>query len=210
MTSLYVTIPGLIETLAQLFTGISNDSSAQSRTGSYALAAEFISRSPVYGRGFATFLPKYRILDNQYLGLLIEVGVAGCLAMLILLLTAILCSRAVAVTATSANDRMVAQGLTASVCAAGVGLAFYDGLGFPMAAGMLFLILGLAGAQWRLTRRRQRYPHERRSARSLSGSRDTGSNNREEVSRTTTRAFRHEDTSKEPVVGRRGENHVSA
>src|SRR2546430_13733022 len=60
-----------------LFTGISRDDSALSRTDSYAVAGAFISRAPLLGRGPATWLPPYRILDNQFLGSLIEIGVGG-------------------------------------------------------------------------------------------------------------------------------------
>ena len=82
-------VPGLLGTLTGLFTGISGDSSAQSRTDSYALAAAFISRRPIFGRGFLTFLPSYRILDNQYLGLAIETGVVGVATLLFLFLCGI-------------------------------------------------------------------------------------------------------------------------
>ena len=75
--------------MIRLFTGISQDDSALSRTDSYDLAAQFIERSPVFGRGLSTFLPSYRILDNQYLGLLIETGVVGTAAFLALLTTAL-------------------------------------------------------------------------------------------------------------------------
>ncbi len=70
----YVAVPGLLGTLVGLFTGIGSDDSAASRTNSYDLAGSFISRAPALGRGFSTFLTQYRILDNQYLGLLIETG----------------------------------------------------------------------------------------------------------------------------------------
>ena len=50
---------------------------------SYAIAGEFIGRAPIFGRGFSTFLPSYRILDNQYLGLLIETGIVGLVAFLV-------------------------------------------------------------------------------------------------------------------------------
>ena len=40
--------------------------------------------------------------------------------------------------------------LAAAAAGGAVGLAFYDGFSFPMASGVLFLLLGLAGAQYRL------------------------------------------------------------
>lgn len=147
-----LTIPGLLGTLTGLFTGIGGDSSAQSRTGSYAIAAEFIERAPIFGRGFSTFLPKYRILDNQYLGLMIEVGFMGLAAVLGLFAAAAVCARRMRVRADDAPTQQLGQGLAASVAAGATGLAFYDGFGFPMATGVLFLVLGLSGAGLRLTR----------------------------------------------------------
>lgn len=84
----FVTVPGMLGTLTRLFTGISTDGSARSRTDSYGIAFDFIERHVVFGRGFSTFLPRYRILDNQFLGLLIETGVVGLLAILALFGTA--------------------------------------------------------------------------------------------------------------------------
>ncbi|AWB91428.1 O-antigen ligase family protein [Aeromicrobium chenweiae] len=147
-----LTIPGLLGTITGLFTKIGDDSSAKSRTGSYDIAAQFIERSPVFGRGFSTFLPKYRVLDNQYLGLAIEVGIVGLVAVLALFYVAYACARRVRVIGTDEHIRQTGQSLAAAVCAGAVGLALYDGFGFPMATGVLFLVLGMAGAALRLAR----------------------------------------------------------
>ena len=147
----FVTIPGLLGTVLGLFTGIADDTSAQSRTSSYAIAGDFFGRSPALGRGFGTFTPAYRILDNAYLLLLIEVGAVGLLSVLSLIVCASWCGFR-SKSGGRPEDRLIGQGLGASVIAAGVGLALFDGLSFPMAAGVLFLVLGVAGAQWRLAR----------------------------------------------------------
>lgn len=148
----FVSVPGLFGTVSGLFTGIGDDSSARSRTGSYAIAAEFIERSPVFGRGFATFLPSYRILDNQYLSLAIEVGVIGLLAVLGLFVVGALCARRIRIIGPDERTRQLGQALAASIGAGASGLALYDGFGFPMATGTHFLMLGLAGAGLRLVR----------------------------------------------------------
>ena len=49
-------------------------------------------------------------------------------------------------------SEQTAQALKASVLVGATSMALFDGLGFPMAAGMLFLMVGLCGAAWRLTR----------------------------------------------------------
>jgi O-antigen ligase len=151
-----LTIPGLLGTLTGLFTGISGDSSAASRTGSYAIAGEFIEKAPWFGRGFSTFLPKYRILDNQYLGLLIEVGVVGLVSVIALFVVAASSARRMRALAADEPGQQLGQSLAAAVGAGAVGLAFYDGFGFPMATGTLFLVLGLAGAGLRVVRQDNR------------------------------------------------------
>jgi O-antigen ligase len=150
--ALFMTVPGLLGSLVGLFTRIGNDSSALSRSNSYDIASEFIARSPIIGRGLLTFLPRYRILDNQYLGLLIEVGFAGFAIFIGLVVTAAWCARAVRVHSRDGYTRQLGQSLVASIGAGAAGLALFDGFSFPMSAGVFFLVLGLAGAMWRLER----------------------------------------------------------
>jgi O-antigen ligase len=147
-----VAFPGMSGSMLNLFTGFSEDGSIQSRTGSYDIAGQFFERSPWFGRGGSTFLPSYRIFDNQYLLTLIETGLVGLLALLGLFVTAFLCARAARrISATPARAE-TAQGIAAGVAAAATGFATYDGMSFPMGTGILFLMVGLGGAAWRLAR----------------------------------------------------------
>jgi O-antigen ligase len=145
MVMVFLIVPGMLGTITKLFTGISNDASALSRTDSYSTAWEFISRSPAFGRGFQTFLPSYRILDNQYLGLLIETGFVGVLALLGLFLTAIATAFVARSRFTDVRSRSAAAALAASVAAPATCLAFVDGFSFPLMAGLTFLSCGLIG-----------------------------------------------------------------
>ncbi|MDN5795494.1 MAG: O-antigen ligase domain-containing protein [Intrasporangium sp.] len=153
---LFLTAPGVLTTITDLFTGIEDDPSVASRTGSYDLASEFISRSPILGRGFGTFLPKYWILDNGYLGLLIEGGVLGLGGLLVLIVAALILAHRAARLATNEFEADVARALTAGVAAGAAGLAFFDTFGFPQSAGAYFLLVGMSGALWRLSRDRVR------------------------------------------------------
>ena len=151
LIGIFVTVPGMLGSLTGLFTSIGSDTSAQSRTDSYPLAWEFVTRSPFFGRGYGTFLPRYRIFDNQYLLLLVEIGVVGLIAFLALVVVAIsTCSRTRRATR-SETRRRYAQGLLASVAAGAGTTALFDAFSFPMAAGTLFLTFGLCGALARLT-----------------------------------------------------------
>lgn len=144
-------IPGLLGTLRGLFTGFSNDPSTLSRSSSFDYAAELLGRFPLVGKGFGTLLPKYHIFDNQYILLAIELGLAGVIAFLALVGSAIVSASIARKSATNRLDRQLGQALVAAIASGAVMMAFFDGLTFPMAAGMLFLVCGLCGSAQRLT-----------------------------------------------------------
>ena len=151
-----VAIPQMLGTLLHLFTRIDDDPSVSSRTGSYDLVVQLIRESPFVGRGFRTMTIDYRILDNQYLGLIIEVGVIGFLSFVGLLVTGMVCAQLARRRSTDPMIRDYGQALTAALVAGALGLALYDGLSFPMASSVLFLFLGLAGGLLRLASTRER------------------------------------------------------
>jgi O-antigen ligase len=142
-----VLAPEMLSSILGLFTGASEDPSVASRTGSFALAGDFIARDPLFGRGLGTFLPTYRIFDNQYLLLLVTTGVVGTV------LFCGLCAAAVRVlvrararsAGTDARSHDLALALIASVVVGFVSLFFFDAFAFPMTMGALFLLVGLAG-----------------------------------------------------------------
>lgn len=145
----YALVPGLLGTLQGLFTGISSDDSALSRTNGYTLAFSFIARSPMFGRGVSTFLPSYRILDNQFLLTMIETGVVGVTALVLLFVTAGYCLRAVVRLRSAITTVSLAHSLTAALAAALSSFFFFDALSFPQVSGLTFLLIGAAGAVYR-------------------------------------------------------------
>jgi O-antigen ligase len=148
--AMYLSVPGLLGTIMGLFSNAGEDPSVGSRTGSYEIAGAFIENSPVLGRGFGTFLPKYWILDNGYLGLLIEGGVLGLGGLLALIGAGVLAARQARRWSPDPDDQQLARALMASIIAGAAGLAFFDAFAFPQSAGAVFLLLGLAGAMRRL------------------------------------------------------------
>ena len=117
LAAVYLSVPGVLGTITSLFTGASEDPSIASRTGSYDIAYSFFLNNPILGRGFGTFLPKYWILDNGYLGLLIEGGIAGLLGLLVLIASAAYSARKARRLSVDEFDRELAQAVLASVCA---------------------------------------------------------------------------------------------
>jgi O-antigen ligase len=150
----FVTVPGMVGTISGLFGGVTNaDSSVASRVDSFGVAADYFSRAPIIGRGFGSFLPRYRIFDNQYLVGLVETGVLGLIAMLLLWVVPVVgIARVVRRSAPASPQRLLGSGLLASCVVGGVGLGFFDGFGFPMMPAVWFVLLGLGGAYIRLAR----------------------------------------------------------
>ncbi|WP_246006235.1 O-antigen ligase family protein [Georgenia muralis] len=154
----FVTVPGVLGSFTSMFTQIENDPSARSRTDSYGLVLDFVADSPLIGRGLGTFLPKYWILDNQLLLLLVTVGVLGLATFLATLTAAVVVLTRLRRSSRDADTRDLAQTLVASLAAGTAGLAFFDGFAFPMTAGTLFLLLGMSGALARVERPALRRP----------------------------------------------------
>ncbi len=164
--AIFLLIPGFLGAFTKLFTGIDSDPSALSRTDSYSLALEFIGRSPWLGRGFMTFLPEYRILDNQYLGLLIDAGIVGLAALLLLFVTSVFTAVRVRTRSEDPTVRALCASLAAGVTSIALGYAFFDAFSFPMASGVSFLLVGLISGVHRLQQTEHRPPSRRGSKRS--------------------------------------------
>ncbi|QGU27829.1 O-antigen ligase family protein [Microbacterium oryzae] len=142
-----VAIPGLFGTLSGMFAGgASNDSSTQSRVAALELLPFFLSGSPVLGAGFGTFLPRYYIFDNQWALSTAETGIAGVAALALFILAAVASAFAVRRQSPHQDAQLYGRVLAAAMLAVAVVLAFFDGLSFPMAGGMLFLLAGLCGS----------------------------------------------------------------
>lgn len=147
-----IAIPGLVGTISSMFTNLGKDDSIKGRTQDYAVVGQFIDRSPWLGRGFGTFIPKdFFVLDNQYLGMVVECGYVGMAALLAFFVIMYFTARGARRHLTSVGDRDLAQSLAAAAVVAGVGFATFDGLGFAMVDGVIFLLVGATGALWRVT-----------------------------------------------------------
>jgi O-antigen ligase len=108
----------------------------------------------LFGQGFATYLPPiYRVIDNQYLMSALETGLVGVAALLVFLLSGWVLARRARKVATSEETRHLAQCLAASSAVAIFGFGTFDAFSFPMIANVMFLLLGLTGALWRLQTR---------------------------------------------------------
>jgi len=147
----YFAAPRVITNLAYLFLSVGDDDSAASRTSGFAFAGDFLATSPVVGRGFGTLLPMYRIFDNQYLQLVLEIGILGVAAFVGLILTAATVCLAARRRLDDPLLRGIGAALASSLLAIATLIGLFDALSFPQAAGSLFMIVGLCSAYWRLS-----------------------------------------------------------
>ncbi|UUT34496.1 O-antigen ligase family protein [Microbacterium elymi] len=139
-------VPGMFGTIVGLFVGASDDPSTQSRTDALARVPEFISSSPLIGQGFGTFLPRYYIFDNAWVLLTVELGVFGLICFAAVAFSAI-GSALVAGTRSPFDDTTaMSRGLAAAMITICTLLLFFDGLSFPISAGLFFLVAGLTAA----------------------------------------------------------------
>ena len=146
------TTPHLLGSILHLFTRASDDPSVQNRLGDYTAAGNYIAHSPIFGRGFFTFLPQiYRTFDNQYLGILVEAGVVGFVALVLLLVGSCVTAFRIRMRARDEETRSLAYALMVSVAVAVVTFATFDAVAFPMCMGVTFVIIGSIGCLWRLT-----------------------------------------------------------
>jgi O-antigen ligase len=144
---IHVVAPGALGTFGILASSGSSNSTV-GREDDYSAVTPDVLTHPLFGRGFGTLDPQnlrwYRILDNQYLGEIFQVGALGLLAYLAIVLSAI----------GTAHGVIKRGGLRAPpVLAASAGCAAYavvsftfDALSFPQAPYMFFFAAGLIAA----------------------------------------------------------------
>jgi hypothetical protein len=141
----FAAVPGLLSTTLRLFSGAAGDPSTLSRTSGLERVPGFMANSPLIGSGFGVFLPRYYIFDNQWVLIAIELGILGIIAFAGIFFTGIR-SALRAKQSADADVRLLGHALAASLFNIAVLFAFFDGLSFPIAGGMLFLLAGLCGS----------------------------------------------------------------
>ena len=148
----FLVAPRIINSVTGMFVGAEEDPSVTSRTDSYGVAWFFVDRNPFFGRGLGTFLPKYRIFDNQYLQMMVSIGIIGLLLFVAFVVATFIQLSRVYRACEDPKTRDLVVALIGAAAAGFAGLAFFDAFAFPMTMGTIFLVLGLASAVTRLER----------------------------------------------------------
>lgn len=144
-------VPGLVGTFGNLFFGAGSDPSVQTRLSDVSVVLRMVSTYPMMGWGPGIMnVDEYTLLDNQFYVTTIEMGVIGLVLLFGLIATGVIVGRRVAKLASDDETRRLAYALTGAVLAAGVSMATFDGFAFRIFSGMLFVLLGMVGALWRI------------------------------------------------------------
>ena len=143
--------PGLLGTLRALFLWWGADDSIEGRTKDYLPIYNYVSDSPVFGRGLGTFEPsEYFFLDNEWLMAAVTSGVPGVLFLLALFVVGLSLARGVRRRTLEESTAHLSQVFLGVIAGFAVAFGTYDALSFNITAGLFFFILGAVGAFWRL------------------------------------------------------------
>lgn len=146
--------PGLLGTLRSLFRNPTNDPSVQGRTKDFEIVGPLVAERPWLGRGPGTYSPdRYTLLDNQWLGTLISSGLLGVMALLALVVTAFVLAKRVGRWAEVEEDRHLGHAIAGPIAAVLVVSMTFDSMGFATFATLAYVLMGAAGALWRLAGR---------------------------------------------------------
>jgi hypothetical protein len=148
----FMSAHGLIGTIASFFSGASTDPSIQYRTHDYPVAEQLWHSAPWFGRGAGTYIPAdpLNIFDNQYLSSAVELGLVGVLALLVFLVVPAIVALAARRRSTTPELRLLCAALAGAGLAGALCSFTFDSLSFPMFVNVYALVIGLAGACWRL------------------------------------------------------------
>ena len=121
-----------------------NGNSTTHRTSEYPAVTADILAHPLLGRGYGSYDPQvYMILDDQYLGTLVETGFLGFAAYLFVLLTGAAVARK-AIRSGDPERAPPAIALMGAVVGFAVASATFDVLAFAQAPYLLLFVLALA------------------------------------------------------------------
>lgn len=155
VAGIFVAAHGLLGTLKAYFLAGASDPSVAHRVNNYAFVEQLVREHPWFGQGGGTFIPAdaTHILDNEYLGTAIQLGLLGLVALIFFFLWPALTALAARARTADPSLRALCAALAGAELAAVLSSAFFDSLSFPMFVNIQALIAGLIGAVWLLVSR---------------------------------------------------------
>lgn len=151
-----IAIPGLVGTIISLFKNFGQDDSIRGRLEDYDAIGSFAEGHEWFGRGPGTWVTNqldYFTLDNQWLLTLMELGVVGVVTCAAIYIAGIVLGLRAAQLAPNEDAKAMIKAVTGAVVGA-LGASFtFDSIAFTGHMAVTFVMVGLAGAMWRISRR---------------------------------------------------------
>lgn len=142
---------GVLGTIKALFTNLENDPSVQDRIDRTTQVMALWHQRPVLGWGAGMVTPEeFLLLDNQVYMFLIASGVVGVVAFLVLFATPYFLARSVRLKGRDPQARHLGQALAATMPAAVIASGTFDSFSFATFVATMSILIGAAGALWRL------------------------------------------------------------
>ena len=139
--------PGALGTFS-ILARASGSSSTQQRVSDYSGIAPNVLSNPLLGRGYGSWDTDnsrwYRILDNEYLDELVQVGFIGLLSYLAMVVAPLVTARGVITRTRGDPSPLIAA--SAGCAAFAVVSATFDAMAFPQAPYSFFFVAGLIAA----------------------------------------------------------------
>lgn len=152
MLVLGILVPGLLGTFRYFFLAGDDEASVRARLERIPLVEDTVVDAPWFGSGIGTFSPDEDfLLDNAFFGTILETGLLGLIVLLTMLGIAVFVCRRIALHSVDDQTRYLAYALMAGIVVLPVSMATFDAFFYRILMGVSFLLIGAAGALWRIT-----------------------------------------------------------
>jgi polysaccharide biosynthesis protein PslJ len=144
--------PGTAQALWQTIVTSATDSSVLERVGDYTKVSRTFHEHPVFGLGLGGTLPQvYGLLDNEWLQALVQGGIVGLVAMLVLASGGIFGVAAALRGATTPKERDQAYAMGAMLIGILASSYTFDLFSYQQAALLFFILFGLLWSNFNIS-----------------------------------------------------------
>lgn len=146
----WLALPRVVNAFVSIIAGWSQDDSIAARVFDYEPFLRAFGAHPWFGQGLSTVQSEtiWDILDNQYLGWLLERGVVGTLGPLALMIGPLVLAIRLYRRLPAGEHKTYAASLAAAFAVGVLLSGTFDSFGFPMFVLVHCVLVGLLGAVW--------------------------------------------------------------
>lgn len=147
-------IPGVLEAMIGLFEDAGQDASIQARLSRVSAVMALVRERPWFGLGYGTWTSDGNfLLDNQVWASLLETGYVGTtLTILLPIVAAVVAIASGGGGSATEETRHLGFAIAGAIAGLTISMVTFDAFFYRILTSVLFLVIGAAGALWRLTK----------------------------------------------------------